>query len=256
MTDRPSGSTVWPRREAGLHALDAGAGLLLYVGCAFVAVELFRHLPAGWTTGTRTLLLQVLTFGPAIAWLLMRLLGEAGGFAAAGFRTPRGSDLALGLGVGLLGCVLSPILLFVMVNFGQALGDPPASETAHQMFQVILAAEGLELVAVLMSTLVMAPVLEELLFRVLGQTGLLGSLGWDRRLRLVVTAGIAGLFAVIHLGAVTWHALPSLMLLGLLFGLIYESTGRILPGIIAHAVFNAVNVAYYLVALSMGWIGA
>ena len=51
------------------------------------------------------------------------------------------------------------------------------------------------------------------------------------------------IFALMHWGAVAWHALPPLFVLSLAFGWIYERTGRLSASIVMHILFNAVNVA-------------
>ena len=88
---------------------------------------------------------------------------------------------------------------------------------------------------------VVAPLLEEASYRGLFQT-LLG----DRLLRrhrwgVVLLVGL--LFSLAHMPWVTWHALPGLFVLGVVFGAAYERTGSIWTPIVAHAVFNAANIA-------------
>lgn len=96
----------------------------------------------------------------------------------------------------------------------------------------------------LFGVIVAAPFLEEVLYRaVLQQT--LRSGGVARVPAVVITAA---LFAVMHLGegavdgASAWAALPALFVLGVLFGVLYERTGRLAAPVAAHALFNLVNV--------------
>lgn len=92
--------------------------------------------------------------------------------------------------------------------------------------------------------IVAAPFVEEVLYRAVIQQ-VLRSSGMARIPVVVITAA---LFAVMHLGenAVTgasaWAALPALFVLGLLFGVLYERTGRLAAPVVAHALFNFVNV--------------
>lgn len=86
-----------------------------------------------------------------------------------------------------------------------------------------------------------APFFEELLFRGLLQTALQQS-GMVRD-RWVVIACTAFFFAGIHLGSVEVSALPQLYVLGLGLGWIYERWGNLWAVIVAHALFNASNIA-------------
>jgi membrane protease YdiL (CAAX protease family) len=94
---------------------------------------------------------------------------------------------------------------------------------------------------------VVAPIVEELFFRRILQ-------GWlERRLTgraasvaggLAIT-GSAFAFALAHLGqGLAWMPL---VVLGVVLGVLARQTGSIVPGILAHALFNAVSVVLVLV---------
>ena len=94
------------------------------------------------------------------------------------------------------------------------------------------------LMALLVSAVVVAPILEEMIFRGLVQSALRSLLGpWAT----VIVAST--LFAALHYGAADWVTLPGLLVLALILGWLYERTGSLWPGIIAHAGFNLFNVA-------------
>lgn len=84
-----------------------------------------------------------------------------------------------------------------------------------------------------------APVVEEVLYRGLLQGALVRGLGpgWPAA---TVTAT---LFALVHVGSVPPHALATLFTLGLALGVLTLRSGRLLPAMVAHAAFNAVNIA-------------
>lgn len=95
---------------------------------------------------------------------------------------------------------------------------------------------------------VVAPIVEELFFRRILQ-------GWlERRLTPsfgvaqaggLAIAGAAVLFAAAHVGqGLAWVPLVGL---GIVLGLLARQTGSIVPGILAHALFNAVSVVLVLV---------
>ncbi|MEM7575962.1 MAG: CPBP family intramembrane glutamic endopeptidase [Planctomycetota bacterium] len=144
------------------------------------------------------------------------------------------------------------VLLFLATQQGSAvislmLGHPPP-QVQHTLLDTYatLRDEGdiATMLGLLISTVVFAPVLEELFHRGFLQTALVRRLGPTRR--WVAIVGVALFFAVMHLGAVPWVAMPALVLLGVCFGFLYERTGSLWPPILVHAAFNAINVAYVL----------
>ena len=89
--------------------------------------------------------------------------------------------------------------------------------------------------------MIIAPLLEEMVFRGLLQTLLIDTLGRRARWTAVLTASL--IFALIHAAAVSWHGWPGLFVLGVVLGWLYERTGSLLPCYLAHALFNAANIA-------------
>jgi hypothetical protein len=80
--------------------------------------------------------------------------------------------------------------------------------------------------------LLVAPVAEELFFRGVLQTvlvGLLRSRWWG-----IAAASLA--FGFVHLSQP--HAVPALVLLGVLIGYVFERTGSLLPAVVIHVLFN------------------
>lgn len=117
----------------------------------------------------------------------------------------------------------------------------------------------------LRSLLVMvgAPVVEELIYRVFVQSAIISFLSTLRRLAAPTIAAASppvtrpgdvalgivlstALFVLPHAaalsGPVSWHALPSLAVLGLGLGVVYERTRSPLAPIVMHAGFNALNL--------------
>ena len=103
------------------------------------------------------------------------------------------------------------------------------------------------LVLVWLAATVTAPIVEEFFFRRVLQgwleTGLAGFVGPDRAGGLAI-AGAAIAFALAHLGqGLAWVPLTAL---GVVLGILARQTGSIVPGILAHALFNAVSVVLVL----------
>jgi membrane protease YdiL (CAAX protease family) len=177
---------------------------------------------------------------------LLHFLGRAEWGRGAGLSIrPRGKDGVQGLkflllalplvqGAGIAGALVSSLVT----------GQEP-DELTHSTLRTIrehpwsAASWGMIVAAV-----AMAPIAEEILFRVLIQSSLLRLTGsvWGS----ILTTSVG--FAAVHLigGAVEVQALPALFVLGVGLGIAYERTGRVWVPIAMHMLFNAVNVAVTL----------
>lgn len=142
-------------------------------------------------------------------------------------------------------------------------GEPP-EQLAHSTLRE-LTADRYAWHAWLRSALVIigAPVVEELIYRVFVQSAIISFLSMLRRLAAPPVAASSPLttrpgdvalgivlstvlFVLPHAaalsGPVNWHALPSLAVLGLGLGVVYERTRSPLAPIVMHAGFNALNL--------------
>ncbi|MFN3165439.1 MAG: lysostaphin resistance A-like protein [Phycisphaeraceae bacterium] len=99
------------------------------------------------------------------------------------------------------------------------------------------------IVQVVIAAVVLAPLLEEPLFRGLLQTSLMRLFHGRRWPALLIASA---LFSVTHAWVVPWQNLVPLFVLGLVFGYLYERTGSLLTPVLAHAGFNAINIAMVL----------
>lgn len=166
---------------------------------------------------------------------------------------------------------LMPVYLTVNISTvltGESLGFG-VPDAGHKTLKVITEANDPPAVALLIfSAVVLAPLFEELLFRGIIQTCFLNMMNQTFGPRTVVnaegqpvvreadiSAGVlrwiaivvtAGLFAVVHIGSAPWQSLPSLFVVGVTFGYVYERTGNLWPSIVLHALFNVTNVALAL----------
>jgi membrane protease YdiL (CAAX protease family) len=89
-----------------------------------------------------------------------------------------------------------------------------------------------------------APVSEEIIYRGFIQT----ALARMTRSHWFAILATTGLFAIVHLGAVTWYALLPLAVLSVMMGLAYARTGVLWVPIAVHALFNASNVVMAMIA--------
>jgi membrane protease YdiL (CAAX protease family) len=143
-----------------------------------------------------------------------------------------GWDLVAGAAIGLAAqYVLIPLLYLPAEQFdshlAHQLSAPAQRDTA--------AAHGLVPIVVLFAFLALgAPVVEELFFRGLVLRGLLG-----RAPAAVAIVASGLLFALAHFEAVQFAGLAAF---GVVLGLLAWWTGRLGPGMAAHAAFNAAAV--------------
>ncbi|MEX0776818.1 MAG: CPBP family intramembrane glutamic endopeptidase [Phycisphaeraceae bacterium] len=239
-----------PRRRVDLLPVDVvvGVGLLLVgrlsaieVGQAIGLLPLPDPAPPH-DLALMALLAQLVGLGPAVIYFLVRC-ALAGGWDQAGLWP--GKPVRL-LRLAALATVVALPVVFaagLLTQWISLIVGQPVPQVAHEMLKVMLAAESRGTVALLcVSAIVVAPLLEEVIFRGLVQTSLLSVMG-----RWPVVGVSAVFFAVMHLPAVgVWQAMPPLLVLGLILGWLYEKTGSLWPGIALHAAFNAANVAMLL----------
>ena len=169
-------------------------------------------------TETAVLLTYLLTAAAIVLWFRLRHkpLGEA-----AGLRRCSGWTAAF--------CAFCAVDFFVVVQLTLAL-LPAVWMTDYNDHMELLLSDGL---IPALSITVAAPLAEELMFRGVIQT----------RLERAMPVWAAVVLQAVLFGVV--HGTPIQMayafLLGLAFGFLRSRTGSILPGIAAHAAFNAMN---------------
>ena len=253
-----------PKREVGLGVIDLLMGvLIMFVGMT-VAQELLVRMglftddglagaggeasvpaqPASDLTPFEMMrhayIGQACVQLPVVLYLWWRCSVWSGGLRQLGFqpRRPIRETLAgvLGLAVAL---PMTMGLSVAVVAIGRWF-DAQTPEVGHELLGAVQESHVWWVTfGLIWSAVVVAPLLEEIIFRGLVQTSLLGVLGQSRRWPVVIFG--AGWFALIHMG-LPWQVLPSIFVLGLVLGWLYERTGSLLPGVLVHAGFNAVNM--------------
>lgn len=127
-----------------------------------------------------------------------------------------------------------------------ARGGEGVDPLAHETLRAMTGEEvGPWWIASVVIAVVVAPVAEELVYRGLLQNAItrLGGSAW-------VAIGLTSLvFTLMHKGAVATHALPTIFVLSVAFGVIYRRTGSLMVCIGVHGLFNAINL---LIALALG----
>ncbi|MEM8738706.1 MAG: JDVT-CTERM system glutamic-type intramembrane protease [Planctomycetota bacterium] len=244
-----------PTRELSLSRVDLVVGFIL-VGLFFTERLLLGV--AGrwveWSDTARQSMQQVsgLALLASAAFFVVKAWASEAGLRRAGLIPRRpGRDVW----VSVVGLPVAAVLTFAtlgVVAWGAAQLGVPSPPINHGMLTRLQESPSLELIVqTVFAAVILGPVLEELVFRGLLQTWLLEM--WGRRARWPVLIAASAVFAAVHLGATTWHALPGLFVLALVLGWLYEQTGSVWPPVLVHAGFNAVNIG---VVLAEGWGGS
>ncbi len=143
-------------------------------------------------------------------------------------------DVPLGLLSGLLlQLVVLPLLYWPIFR---AFGDLDVEKPARELTN--MAAGRFDEAVLVVMTVIMAPLAEEVFFRGLLQGALVEKLGAGFGL---LVASLA--FAVTHFQVVQF---PALLVVGLVLGLLVLLTGRIAMALFAHVGFNSITVAVLL----------
>ncbi len=186
------------------------------------------------------LLGQLATQLPVALFICYRLAGVPGSFTSFGFTKPHGPVLLAGLLAFLAAMPMVTGASSLMGELSRRL-EMETPTVAHELLKALLESEdGVAKGLIILSAVVIAPLLEEVIFRGLVQSALLDLLGTARRWLIIIIAG--ALFSLIHMQGVSWHALPGLFILGLILGWLYETHRSLWPCIIVHVLFNAANV--------------
>lgn len=242
-----------PSRRVGLVPADLLIGLgLMILGPALVAT-LMPNPPAEQAAAGdadtlgfayRALLAQASGQLVPVVYLLWRASFTPRGLWVIGL-LPRKPwrDLRFGaLGF----CAAVPMVMAaiqITVYVGEAFGQE-APVLAHNMLKMLVHSDStLGAALIVVSAVLVAPILEESIFRGLVQSVMVETLGEAQRLSVVIAASL--LFMMMHADLAhweNWQALPGLLVLGLVLGWLYERSGSLWPGILVHLGFNAMNV--------------
>lgn len=252
-----------PQREPRLGPFElAGVLLAIFVGAALSqnAVAYFDWVPsqaslvemsaadAARLVATHS----VINLVGVLAFLVICVQWRGLSFARLGFQSRR---LAAELTVVCMGLVvLIPLALttswlagLIVQLFG---GEVP--KVGHTLLAKMYEADSpLTSGLLVFSAVMLAPIYEEIVYRGVFQTFLVNLFGAGRAAAWGALIVAAALFALVHLSAAPWQAMPSLFIVGLVLGYVYEATGSLWSSVLIHAGFNAFNTVFFL--LMMRW---
>jgi len=227
-----------PRRELGLTRDQYAIGIY-----AVACYALLMLLVGGVGSAAASLVLMLVPYiiiGLAVG-RLMHASHEHNAFEAVGLIPARPlRDLGLSLVAAIL-CTAIASTAGLAVNQLLVLLDRAPEPVVHQTLQRLQEEYSAQLlVNVIISAVILAPIIEELIFRGVLQTCLLNLLGHRRWLTIVTTSAA---FSLTHWWVVSWQGLIPLFVVGLVLGYVYERTGSLLAAALTHAGFNSINIA-------------
>lgn len=234
--------TVWRLRDLLLVLLvGAGLSIVLIVPAAVMTFSAGSLLERDVSVPVWFAVLG--SAGYVALWLavwLMVVERRRVPWSAIGFRRVGPGLLLAMVPAGFVLLILN-ILLILPVTFFLGLGDPDAANSQDQVFDPNGGMTGFEALLLAIPLVVLAPIVEEILFRGLLYRYLRGRLG-------VVLAVLlsALIFAVLH------AVIPPLFLMGILLAILAQRSGSLLPGIVLHATNNALVVLAIWLAANAG----
>jgi membrane protease YdiL (CAAX protease family) len=179
----------------------------------------FMVLPTIWSLIASSMVLL------GLLWLYLR---KPGRMAAIGL--DRWSSMSLPLTIGVAVLLIGAGLAFNHIYATYIIPDIKVQEAMRQLFAALPPTLPNKVVLFAAIALI-APLLEELLFRGLLQNSLSKKMPvWAA----ILTA--SAIFAAVHMD---YHAFPPLLVMGAVFGLLYHLTGSLRVNILAHALNNA-----------------
>ncbi|MFA9430173.1 lysostaphin resistance A-like protein [Egicoccus sp. AB-alg2] len=245
----PGGDPAWPGggRRDGSRAAEAfpvpfsaadGALLVLWSLVAQFLVVLpamFLGIVDG-NGGATMLLLVVVAQGVGLAGALAYLAARGRlSWRLLGPVRPSGIHWAVGLVVGIGGFIGVNVIIAVVLQFIGPV-DPPEQQLLQD-----LTAGGVSTVLAIVAAVVMAPLVEEVVFR-----GVLFQ-GLKRRVGLWPAALVSGLiFAAVHVEVTQPIYSAGLLALGVALAWSMHRFGSLIVPIVGHAAFNAVSVGLTL----------
>lgn len=219
-----------PPRPTVLHPLAVVALLLAWV----LALAAMGRIPAKELQITAMALAQVAFIAASLALARTAFAdGLARGLGLTAHKLL--PDLARGTAA-----MLAAMPLTLGLYHLTCLLLPPDLRVVHPLLTLTREFAPFWQALVVLVAVVIGPIAEEIFFR-----GLLQSLLRQRVGRPWMGIGLTSVvFAIMHSG--TPQAMPALLALSLVLGYAYERTGRLTAPIVAHALFNAANIALFM----------
>lgn len=237
-TESPSSAAPlapWGVRELVYAALFVVGGIVS-LNLLVLAVNLVLHIPIkldGTWLGVFLLAQSVIFLGAV--WLF-GIARYHVGWDALGWR--RFAPIGCAMSAGAL--IVSYLVNFCYAMVMLALGIKLSPQDVLLRFDTT----GFGIILSFLLAAGLVPIVEETFFRGFVYNGLRGRVG--ARYAMLISALV---FAALHFSL---DRLLPIVFLGLILAWLYERTGSLVPGVILHATNNALALAVYLIAKSLG----
>ncbi|WP_047868685.1 CPBP family intramembrane glutamic endopeptidase [Nocardiopsis sp. RV163] len=213
--------------------VELSVGLAIMALIAFVLAPQLGRL--GMSDPTAGIVGGVVSGGGGLLAFAAAALVRRRSWEAFGVRRTTVRWLLIGLAAGLVAFAARVVAVYLVTLIIDVETDTQASYAAG-------AGAGLVSLALMMLTLaVLTPIGEEFLFRGVVTSALL------RYGALVGVVGSAVVFALMH--GIN-EVLPAAVIVGLIAGELYRRSGSIWPGVLMHALYNAITLALLALAAS------
>lgn len=247
----------WMRRMRRIVPLPVPVGLLISA-CYLVLTVVPLIVGTGADEQAAEMTLDEMAFGLlasagimfpfAIIWQVAVRQARHAEHTGAASSQRTGRTAPVGVGRTILIAVLTFVLAYPVISLANLVSgmvalwimQEPAPRIAHDTLTLLQSSGGINLPTFIIVgyVIIMAPVIEETIYRGTFQT-LVGRLGFGPCVSIVP---VALLFGLSHFDIASPVALPTLVTLGLVLGLAYEYTGRLLAPMIIHALFNTAQL--------------
>ena len=236
--------------NGGIYAETFALYMALFIGASFLLRFLTRYLPEDWGGLWLSGVVMILSLA-ALAWPVIRGVRWADVRRDLGLYTGGIADIPLGIGTYLIALPLLGLGLLVMFGMmllrrHMGLGDPESAGPSHPIIGIALSGDIWAWVQMIFVACVLAPLVEEIMFRGalyqhLREIGP-GLAKWASVAFSVLLSGFV--FAAIHPQG--WLGVPVLMSLATAFALSREWRGSLVPAMIAHGINNGMSTLMLL----------
>jgi membrane protease YdiL (CAAX protease family) len=233
------------RKALGTHRLAVGSVVAVVVLSVLIALPLrpFLHTSDRFTTLSFALAALATDIPMLIVIYFRLILPRAVTWQELGLRAlPLGYALRMGLGFGVAGFVFTAIVELLLSRVG-------LRPNQMEQFGFVLSEGPLALAVLLILGAGVVPFVEELFFR-----GFLFGMYRKRQPMWVAYLASSVLFTLLHIDPTRMNApqiaglAVGVFLLAMLLAWLYQHTGSLFPGILAHAVNNATSLTLFYVA--------
>ncbi|MBL4700666.1 MAG: CPBP family intramembrane metalloprotease [Phycisphaeraceae bacterium] len=240
-----------PIYPLGIEGIDLAIGMLLILLGMVFASQVGANLKGDEATAFQKaivqLMMQFCSFGPLMVYVAYKIISTQHRLGDFGLSLHKPIHWQMGVWSAIL-CIPILMSLSALVGLVSILFHFPTPEIAHELLETISQTKDVStLIALLSSAIIVAPLIEEFVFRGFLQHCMRDIISAKTPWVNIILCSL--IFASVHIGAAQWQTMPALFTLGCILGWMYERTASLWPCIILHAIFNALNISIVLLLM-------